>query len=61
LLADEGKHGPAMCDTEVAERMGVTTRCVEMTRKRCVDEGLELALQRKRRHRERARHAAIGW
>ena len=53
LLADEGAHGPAMCDTEVSEQVGVTTRCVEMTRKRCVDEGLELALQRKRRHRER--------
>ena len=32
--------------------MGVTTRCDEMTRKRCVDKGLELALQRMRPHRE---------
>lgn len=54
LLADEGEQGPAMTDAEVAERMEVTTRCVEKTRVRLVSEGLVRALERKKRHRERA-------
>lgn len=53
LLVDEGEHGPSMTDAETAERMSVTTRCVAMVRKRCVDEGLERALERKKRSRER--------
>ncbi len=53
LLADEGEHGPSMTDVEVAERIEVTTRCVAKVRERCVDEGLEVALQRKKRSRER--------
>jgi len=53
LLVDESEHGPSMVDTEVAERMEVTARCVAMVRKRCVDDRLELALERKKRSRER--------
>ncbi|ASJ70590.1 helix-turn-helix domain-containing protein [Granulosicoccus antarcticus] len=53
LLVDQGEHGPSMTDAEVAERMELTTRCIAKTRQRCVEEGLELALQRKRRSRER--------
>ena len=53
LLVDEGEHGPAMTDAEAAERMEITTRCVGMTRERCVTEGLVRALERKKRHCER--------
>jgi len=55
LGVDEGKHGPALSDSEVAESIGVTKRTVERTRERCVSDGLELALQRKPRTRERTR------
>jgi len=55
LLVDEGEYGPSMSDVEVGEQMGLTARCVENTRKRCVELGLEQALQRKPRHREKSR------
>ena len=55
LLADEGVYGPSMTDVEVAEQMEVTTRCVENTRKRCVKQGLEEALKRTPRSREKSR------
>jgi transposase len=55
LLVDQGEHGPSMSDSEAAEQMGITARSVAMIRKRCVDEGLELALERKKRVRERDR------
>jgi len=55
LLADEGAYGPSLTDVEVAEQMDLTPRCVENTRKRCVELGLEQALERKARHRERTR------
>jgi len=53
LAVDEGEHGSAMSDSEAAEAAGVTVRTIERTRERCVNEGLELALQRKPRSRER--------
>ena len=53
LAVDEAEHGPAMSDAEAAEHLGLTTRTIERTRMRCVNEGLELALQRKPRSRER--------
>jgi len=53
LAVDEGGHGPAMSDSEAGELIGVTVRTVERTRERCVNDGLELALQRKPRSRER--------
>jgi len=54
LLVDEGKHGPKLIDREVAERTGFSRRTVEQIRERCVTEGLELALERKKRSRERS-------
>ena len=55
LAVDEGEHGPAMSDAEAAEAVGgITRRTVERTRERCVRDGLELALQRKPRSRERS-------
>lgn len=55
LLVDQGKHGPSQYDREVAERTGFARRTVEQIRERCVTEGLEAALERKKRSRERMR------
>ena len=55
LWADEGESGPALMDSEVAERVGVNERTVSRLRQRCVEEGLEAALERKPRSRERSR------
>ena len=53
LLADQGEDGPAWRDREIASEVGVTPQNVERIRKRCVLEGLEAALGRRKRSRER--------
>jgi len=53
LLVDEGQHGPKLIDRVVAERTGFARRTVELIRERCVTEGLDSALERKKRSRER--------
>jgi len=53
LAVDEGEHGPALSDAEAAEELDITKRTVERVRERCVSDGLELALQRRPRSRER--------
>lgn len=55
LLADEGEQGSYLIDREVAERVGCTRRTVEQIRERCVCEGLQAALERRKRSRERSR------
>ena len=55
LWADEGEFGPALMDNEVAQRVGVNERTVSRLRQRCVEEGLEAALERKPRSREKTR------
>jgi transposase len=55
LLVDEGEHGQGWIDREVAEQVGCTRRTVEQIRERCVREGLQAALERKKRTRERSR------
>ena len=55
LLADEGKHGPRHRDKEVAERVGVNHRTVSKLRQRCVERGLDAALEREPRKRDRSR------
>ena len=55
LWAAEGKSGPGLLDSEVAETVGVNERTVSRLRQRCVEEGLEAALERKRRVREKSR------
>lgn len=55
LLVDEGEFGPKLIDREVAERTGFARRTVEQIRERCVAEGLDAALERKKRSRERTR------
>lgn len=54
LLVDEGEHGPELVDRVVAERTGFSRRMVEQIRQRCVTEGLDSALERKKRVRERS-------
>ena len=54
LLVDEGPDGPKHIDREVAERTGFSRRTVEQIRARCVTEGLDSALERKKRSRERS-------
>ena len=53
LLADEGEDGPGHQDKEVAERVGVNHRTVSRLRQRCVERGLDAALEREPRKRER--------
>ncbi len=55
LLTDEGEHGPKHQDKEVAERVGVHHRTVSKLRQRCVERGLDAALEREPRKRERSR------
>lgn len=55
LLADEGELGQGLQDKEVAERVGVNHRTVSRLRQRCVERGLEAALEREPRRRERSR------
>ena len=53
-LTDQGEGGPGHPDREAAERVGVSRRTVENVRQRCVLEGLDAALGRKKRSRERS-------
>ena len=55
LFADEGDLGPRLQDKEVAERVSVNHRTVSRLRQRCVERGLEAALEREPRKRARAR------
>ena len=49
LLCDTGPHGPAWTVANVAEALGVTSRTIEHIKKRFVEDGLETALERKKR------------
>ena len=55
LLVDQGVHGPGHPDSVAAERVGVCRHTVANVRQRCVLEGLESALERRKRSRERSR------
>ena len=47
LLADEERPGGGYMDAGIADVVGVGTSTVERIRRRCVEEGLEAALERK--------------
>lgn len=47
LQADVSNLGPAWTDQQIAQALGVTTRSIEHVRQRCVEQGLEAALERK--------------
>ena len=49
LFTDEGELGPGLQDKEAAERIGVNHRTVSRLRQRCVERGLEVALERERK------------
>jgi len=47
LLSDAGRSGPGWTDAQIAEALGVTTRGIEMLRKRAVEEGPLAAIEHK--------------
>ena len=49
LKADQGRHGPAWPDEQIAEVFGTHEATVRRLRERYVEEGLDEALQRKKR------------
>ena len=49
LLADQGPDGPAWIDKQIATAVGVTTRTVEHVRQALVENGIDHALERKKR------------
>ena len=49
LLLDAGENGPMWLVGKVAEALGVTTRSLEHLKKRFVEEGLSVAIERKQR------------
>ena len=49
LLCDAGPLGQAWKVANVAEALGITSRTIEHIKKRFVEEGLEVALERKQR------------
>lgn len=48
LQADVSEAGPSWKDEQIASALGVTTRTIEHVRQRCVEQGLEAALERKK-------------
>jgi len=49
LLLDAGEQGPKWLVAKVAEALGVTPRSLEHVKKRFVEEGLSVAIERKKR------------
>jgi len=49
LLVDGGEHGPRLTEEQVSEATGLSCRPIERLKKRFVEEGLDAALERKRR------------
>jgi len=55
LAVDQGVAGPAMKDADVAAAFGCTPKTVERLRQRCVEHGLDAALEHGNRGTRRAR------
>jgi hypothetical protein len=51
LAADESEAGPARADADIAATLNVAVRTVESLRRRLVEEGLDAALEAKKRPR----------
>ena len=49
LLCDAGPQGPGWKVSDVAEALGITSRTIEHLKKRFVEDGLDVALERKPR------------
>ena len=55
LLCDEGREGGGRTDAEIADALGVGSATVARVRRRCVEEGVEAALERKPQRNRRAK------
>lgn|SRR5690606_23879885 len=55
LLADEAQPGGAWKDADIAKALGAHARTVERTREKCVEEGLEAALNHTRPQKKRSK------
>ena len=55
LLADESRPDGAWKDADIAKALGANVRTVERTREKCVEEGLEAALNHTRPQKTRSR------
>lgn len=53
LMSDEARENGGMKDTDIASALGVGLSMIERTRRRCVEEGVESALNRKKQLRRR--------
>jgi hypothetical protein len=51
LLCDAGPDGPAWPSERIGQALGVTTRTIEHTKRKMVEGGLEVALDRKKREK----------
>ena len=51
LLADESEAGASWSDDRIVEALSISRRTVERTREKCVESGLEAALNHKRTQR----------
>jgi len=49
LLCDTGPAGPAWISSKIEDALGITSRTIEHLKKRFVEDGLEMAIQRKPR------------
>ena len=49
LKADQGENGPGWTDAKIAEALDCRTKTVENVRKRFVEDGFEVTLERKQR------------
>lgn len=55
LAVDQGPEGPTLKDTDVAVVFGCAAKTIERLRQRCVEEGLDVALEHGNRGAHRAR------
>lgn len=53
LMSDESRHDGGMTDADISRALGVGLSMVERVRKRCVEEGIDSALNRKKQLRRR--------
>ena len=53
LMSDEGREDGGMKDADISRALGVGLSMVERVRRRCVEEGIESALNRKKQLRRR--------
>ena len=53
LISDESRPDGGMTDTDISRALGVGLSMVERVRRRCVEEGIESALNRKKQLRRR--------